>query len=165
MKKSETRSLLIGIGNCERGDDGLGWAFLDKIKDWIPEHMDMVYHYQLNVEDAEIIRHYDQVVFIDAFMGDLPNGFDLFECKAKAGSDVTTHEMKPESVLHLCETIYGNAPDAYLFLIKGYDFELGHIITEKAQVNLEKAVQYFEMKMMNPQMDLMASGKKELRMV
>ena len=24
--------LVFGIGNCGRGDDGLGWAFLDRIR-------------------------------------------------------------------------------------------------------------------------------------
>ena len=62
--------LLIGIGNCSRRDDGLGWAFLDKLKKKMPTGVELIYKYQLNIEDAEMISKTDTVIFIDAFSGE-----------------------------------------------------------------------------------------------
>ena len=44
--------LIIGIGNSSRGDDGLGWAFLDTISQMQPLPGQLEYRYQLVVEDA-----------------------------------------------------------------------------------------------------------------
>jgi Ni,Fe-hydrogenase maturation factor len=61
-----SRTLLIGIGNSGRADDGLGWAFLDEVEKTLPKNYDLEYRYQLQVEDAELISHYNTVFFIDA---------------------------------------------------------------------------------------------------
>ncbi len=36
MKNYDNKNIIIGIGNCGREDDGLGWAFLDEIKSKLP---------------------------------------------------------------------------------------------------------------------------------
>ena len=144
MKKSETKILLIGIGNSGRGDDGLGWAFLDQIKDWVPENIDMVYHYQLQVEDAELLKYYDRVYFIDAFMGELPEGYKIESCHPKAEESFTSHEMSPQGILHLAKTIYGIEPESYLVTISGEYFELKEGLSEFAENNLMQAVNYFK---------------------
>ena len=44
---------------------------------------DIIQRYQLQVEDAEMISRYEQVIFIDAFQNDLPDGLDLGPIVAK----------------------------------------------------------------------------------
>ena len=57
------KTLLFGIGNSGRSDDGLGWEFLDKIKPNFPIDFDMEYRYQLQIEDAELAKQYQRVMF------------------------------------------------------------------------------------------------------
>ncbi|RLD75788.1 MAG: Ni/Fe hydrogenase, partial [Bacteroidetes bacterium] len=64
MKKNKT--IVFGIGNIGRQDDGLGWLFLDHLKEKQFNHLDLEYRYQLQIEDAELICNYDTVIFVDA---------------------------------------------------------------------------------------------------
>ena len=52
MKKSDYKTIILGIGNNGRQDDGLGWAFLDFLEEQNTT-IDLEYRYQLQIEDAE----------------------------------------------------------------------------------------------------------------
>ena len=43
MLENDDKILIIGIGNCARADDGLGWAFIDNIKENLPGNFHCVY--------------------------------------------------------------------------------------------------------------------------
>ena len=51
MKKLD-KTLIIGIGNNTRQDDGLGWCFLDKLTEEGFNEDNLLYKYQLMIEDA-----------------------------------------------------------------------------------------------------------------
>ena len=59
-------ALLVGIGNSGRQDDGLGWAFLDRIEQDALFDGRIEYRYQLQVEDAALVRDAARIVFVDA---------------------------------------------------------------------------------------------------
>jgi hypothetical protein len=42
--------------------------------------------------------------------------------------------------MSLCRSVYGRTPRAYLIGIRGYDFDFGEGLTERARENLEIAV-------------------------
>ena len=73
MSNEETKNILIiGIGNSGRSDDGLGWLMLDTIENKF-SNVDVLYRYQLQIEDAEILSHYPTVIFVDACISELNN--------------------------------------------------------------------------------------------
>lgn len=134
--------LLICIGNNGRGDDGLGWAFADRLKG--DDRFDIAYRYQLQVEDAELISGYDQVWFVDATHQTTEEGF---ECKGIWGVghfSYTTHALHPGAVLQLCHQIYKRHPEAWVMGISGEEFELGKGLSEEAREHLERALAFFE---------------------
>jgi len=135
---------LIGIGNCSRRDDGLGWAFLDKIKKKMPSGPELIYKYQLNIEDAEMISSADTVVFIDAYSGALENGFSFEECLPVDSFEFTTHALSPGVIVSLCKNLYNSEPDAYVLKIQGSEWELKDGLSADAEKNLEKALAFFE---------------------
>jgi hypothetical protein len=48
--------------------------------------------------------------------------------------------MTPFALLHTYRQVYGaDAPPAFLLRIRGYDFELGNPLSDKAAANLEVA--------------------------
>ena len=137
-------TILIGIGNNGRGDDGLGWAFLDLIKQYPECGGRIEYRYQLQVQDAAMISRAPRVIFVDSYKGELPGGFQWKPCKPARNFEFTTHVLAPGAVMHLCEDLYGKAPRADLLLIQGTSWDLQLGLTPGAKTRLDNAVQFFK---------------------
>ena len=135
--------LLIGIGNTGRGDDGLGWLFLDEIEKRYPGMFAAEYRYQLQVEDAELITRYDSVLFIDATQELIPGGCAIRPCESSGSFHYTSHMQSPEAIIYLSEELYGYESDANILHISGYEWELGKQPEIKALDNLERALKLF----------------------
>ena len=140
----EPDTLLIGIGNSGRSDDGLGWAFLDRIQQQAAFDGRVEYRYQLLVEDAALISEAEHVIFIDSFRGELPNGFQLTRCEPLSEFAFTTHVLSPGAVLSLCRDLYGRVPRADALMIQGTSWDLRIGISPEAKRRLENALQFFE---------------------
>jgi hydrogenase maturation protease len=151
------KTLLIGIGNPGRQDDGLGPALVERLAGSRPPERSVVqtsggtveafWVYQLNIEDAYLLRDYEVVVFADACLeGDGPAAMGLISPAAAIA--FTTHEMSPASVLALGEELYGETPLAFLLTIRGYAWEMEEGLTAEAAQNLDLAesllVEFFQ---------------------
>ncbi|MCB0569625.1 MAG: hydrogenase maturation protease [Phaeodactylibacter sp.] len=136
-------TLLVGIGNNSRADDGLGWAFLDALENWPDFEGDIEYRYQLQVEDAPLIANYDSVVFIDAYQGALPEGFRWEVCQPAARFEFSTHALSPGSVLFLCQDLYQASPAAFTLAVAGDEWGLKEGLSVRAQANLQHALHSF----------------------
>ncbi len=147
MKNSKTESsniLLIGIGNTGRGDDGLGWMFLDRIEELYPGRFDLEYRYQLQVEDSALISQYDEVLFIDAAIDELPGGCALKPCSPASSYYFSSHVQSPEAILYLANKLYNTSPKTSVLQISGYEWELGMKPNKKALENMEAALRLFK---------------------
>ena len=142
MKNSNPeKTLLIGIGNSGRSDDGLGWAFADHLQG--DPCLEVIYRYQLQVEDAELISKYPDVWFVDASHKPSPIGFTCERIRGAGHFPYTTHALHPEAVVQLCQEVFGKSPRARLLGISGEAFELGHGLSTTARERLDKALKYF----------------------
>ena len=92
-------TLLFGIGNCSRGDDGLGWAFLDRVLQQADFQGQAEYRYQLGVEDAALVARAGRVIFIDSCNGPIDGGFAWQQCEASAEFEFTSHVLPPGAVM------------------------------------------------------------------
>ena len=140
----EPETLLVGIGNSGRSDDGLGWAFLDRIQQEAVFGGRVEYRYQLQVEDAALISDVEHVIFIDSYHGELPNGFQLTRCEPSREFAFTTHVLPPGAVLSLCQDLYGRVPRADALMIQGTSWDLRIGMSPEAERRLENALQFFE---------------------
>lgn len=140
----EPDALLVGIGNSGRSDDGLGWAFLDRIQQEAGFDGRIEYRYQLQVEDAALIRDVEHVIFVDSYNGELSNGFQLSRCEPVKDFEFTSHVLSPGAVLSLCQDIYGSVPRADVLLIQGeaWDFNIG--LSAAAERRLKNALRFFD---------------------
>ena len=144
MRKKDSESLIIfGIGNNGRQDDGLGWKFLDFLEEQ-NANIDLEYRYQLQIEDAELISNYDKVIFVDATKEETENGFYLKPCHPSEAYSFSTHALNPETILYLSHNLYNHNPDASIFAIQGYDWELKIGLSNKGNINLKNAKKYFK---------------------
>lgn len=137
------RTLLIGIGNYSRGDDAMGWLFLNEIEKIDSGRFDLEYRYQLQVEDADLISNYERVIFVDATEEILDDGFAINSCEPAGTYYFSSHQQSPETVLYLSKTLYPNSPVAFVVAITGYRWGLGEETGEKAEENLKKAIKSF----------------------
>ena len=141
MKKL-SNTLIIGIGNNTRQDDGLGWRFLELMEKEEFNIDNLVYKYQLMVEDAELISEFDSVIFIDACKSALENGFTFERIYPAEKVSFSTHSVPPNQILNLCETIYAKKPKSYLMKIQGYQWNIEIGLSELAKTNLKNAFTY-----------------------
>jgi len=146
MKKSDN-IIVLGIGNNGRQDDGLGWMFLDFLEEQNSD-IDIEYRYQLQIEDADLISNYETVIFVDATKEETEEGFYLEPCHPSEKYSFSTHALAPETVLYLSDKLYDHNPDASIFAIQGYDWELIIGLSEKGTINLDKAIKYFKDKVL-----------------
>lgn len=148
--KSASGTIIFGIGNSGRSDDAIGWAFLDKIEQTGEFEGDLVYRYQLQIEDAELIRNAKQVIFVDAYQGKLKNGFEWKDCVPSNSYSFTSHELAPEAILFLCQDLYDILPSTKVLMIEGEDWDLNIGMSSKAKANLEAAFEDFYVKVLDP---------------
>lgn len=145
--KSED-SLIYGIGNVGREDDGLGWAFVD----WIEENnispkSELVRSYQLHLEDADLISYKKSVLFIDATKKEEIDSFKLSKVSPQMDVTFTSHAISVPSILAVCGQCFENVPEVYLLEIRGYEWELQIGLTSKANKNLEEIITQLNTKM------------------
>ncbi len=87
-----------------------------------------------------MVSRADRVIFVDAFKGELPGGFQWKEVAPSANFEFTTHALSPEAVLFWCEKLFDKTPEAHCLLIAGEIWDIGMGLSEKAMDNLAKVV-------------------------
>jgi hydrogenase maturation protease len=143
-KTEQLPLLLLGIGNDSRGDDGLGWHFAERVQERFGDRVAVEFRYQLQVEDAELIRQYKQVVFVDASEKSHEEGFLLQPCEPAASYCYSSHLQSPEAILYLCTNLYHKQPRAWILSICGEDWLLGRTMSATASRNFQAAWEAWE---------------------
>ena len=138
-----TRVLVLGFGNPGRQDDGLGPAVAAEIEklDW--PGVTARDNYQLVLEDALEIAENDVVWFVDAAR-DGAEPFGIQPLSSAPNIAFTSHLLRAEVLLAICQNYFERAPQAFQVGIRGYDFEFQEGLTEGAQRNLLEAVKFIQ---------------------
>ncbi len=130
------KSLIVGYGNPDREDDGVAWHILRALTiqlglpspksydDEFPEYapIDFAFYLQLTPEMAEDINEYEHVCFVDAHTGNIPEPVRLVAVDSEFQRSPFTHHLTPQSLVSMCETLYGRKPDAALLSVLGHRF-------------------------------------------
>jgi hydrogenase maturation protease len=147
MKNRASRILVYGYGNPGRQDDGLGIDLTIEIEKWCKEkglgNIFFDQNYQLNIEDAEKISNYDQVIFADASINDV-GPFSFEEVIPELKTEFTMHLVSPSFVLGLCQQVFNKRPKVYQLQIKGFSWEFMEQSSNGANNNLKEAVEFLK---------------------
>jgi hydrogenase maturation protease len=136
-------SLIYGIGNDGRQDDGLGWAFIDRLEQIRPRpRAGLRRTYQLSLEDADLISRYARVLFVDATKDAVVESFSLSRPEPKLDFSFTSHAISVPSILATTQQCFEHVPDTYLLAIRGYEWELQQGLTSPAQHNLSQSLEF-----------------------
>jgi hydrogenase maturation protease len=131
-----TNVLVIGYGNPDREDDGVGWHVLQKLSDHFgspvlasdggifeaDHNPQLIFVLQLTPEMAESVAEYDYVCFVDAHTGAYADDVRLTPIKPGYQPSPFTHHFSPESCLELAQALYGRAPTGLVVSVRGYQF-------------------------------------------
>jgi hydrogenase maturation protease len=140
---NDPSSLIYGIGNVGRQDDGLGWAFIDRIEASQPPPRAVLHrNYQLNLEDADLISEFARVLFVDATKDPAVSSFSLTRPEPKLDFSFTSHAISVPSILATAKQCFGYLPEVYLLAIRGYEWELQMGLTAPAEQNLGESVKF-----------------------
>jgi len=136
--------VMLGYGNVACGDDGVGVAAANLLQDRVmSQEVQIVQAHQLLPEHVSYLAQAEQVVFMDARANGCQAGaLEVVEVKPRtvAPQGVFSHHQTPESLLALCQDIYGRAPRATLFTVCGQNFSLGQGLSPLAQAGLLRLV-------------------------
>lgn len=147
--------LIIGYGNPDREDDGAAWHILraltiklgldspESYEDEFPifEPVNFVFYLQLTPEMAEEIAAYDYVCFVDAHTANIPEPVRLINVDSEFQRSPFTHHLTPQSLVSLCETIYGKKPDTALLSVLGHRFLFSRQLSEETLALVPQAVE------------------------
>lgn len=125
MKSYEADFLIVGYGNTMRSDDGVGVVVAEQVGRLCPQ-VDVMVSHQLRPEQADDLRRYRNVVFVDASV-ELPAGAIKFE-SIKPDDDSNApigHHLRPAHLLQLCRDMYGRSPQAYQYAVGVGSLEVG----------------------------------------
>ena len=132
--------LIFGVGNESRGDDALAPLLVRQLQAEGIRYVEFIEDYQLQVEHVTDLLDRSAVLFVDADIS-CAEPFHFSEIAAAKDSSYTSHVMTPFALLHTYRQVYGtDAPPAFLLRMRGYDFELGNPLSDKAAANLEAAM-------------------------
>ena len=148
------KSLIIGYGNPDREDDGVAWHILRELtiklglpspesyEDEFPEYapIDFAFYLQLTPEMAEDINEYEYVCFVDAHTGNIPETVRLVSVESEFQHSPFTHHLTPQSLVSMCETLYGRKPDAALLSVLGHRFLFSRQLSEETAALVPQAV-------------------------
>lgn len=119
-------SLIIGIGNPLRSDDGLGWAVTEQLSLDCNTTCDIQNVYQLTPELAQSMAVVNLVIMIDANHEGKPGELRIRTLSLSAQpSAVGTHYTTPEELAALTAIVYGQCPPVVVVTMTGANFSIG----------------------------------------
>ncbi|HCQ67016.1 MAG TPA: Ni/Fe hydrogenase, partial [Rhodobacteraceae bacterium] len=132
--------LIHGIGNVGRQDDGLGWAFVDWLEaEGLCPRAEKIRHYQMFLEDADLLSRMDRVLFVDASKEAGLDSVRLDPVAARYDLSFTSHALTIPAVMAICRQCFDRVPEVRLLSIRGYSWDLTEGLTPEAQANLDAA--------------------------
>ena len=136
--------LIFAYGNPSRGDDALGPAMYDLLHEKLPDDVELLTDFQLQIEHSMDLDQRKVVLFIDASMS-ATAPFHFYRLQAERDNTFTSHAMSPASLLDAYEQVNKQqAPPSFMLEIRGYEFGLGQPMSEQAELNLQQATSFMK---------------------
>ncbi len=132
--------MVIGYGNVSRNDDGVGWYVIEQLQAHDLRDVELLTAHQLEVDLAETIHEYDAVVFVDAAVPESPHAVTRATVTGEWQSHAVAHFLTPADLLGLCQTLYTARPKAFLFSIRGHDFNFGTALSPATEAAAHEVV-------------------------
>ncbi len=134
-----SNTLVIGIGNTIRGDDGVGIRVAEHLAERYAG-FDVLCIHQLSPEHAETVSRYDRLVFVDASVAtDTVRVTSLH-----AGAEFRlprTHDVSPAGILALADALYQKTPsDVILVEVPASSCDFSEGLSSSTEALVEETI-------------------------
>jgi hydrogenase maturation protease len=151
------KKLIIGYGNPQRQDDGASWNVIQKSATRFGLHLsnynddfynllghnpDFFFCLQLTPEIIDILKDYNEIVFIDTCVGERRDHLEVMQIEAQSTFSTLTHHMSPQFLLSILFSTYHASPKTYLLTIAGSEFMYSEQLSEQTSLLCDQAVEW-----------------------
>ena len=135
-------TLIIGIGNPLRGDDGVGPFLAQTIAARQIPGVQAISAHQLLPEHAALLAEVERVLFVDACLVDFPEEAvvraERLQPEARAAK--LSHQITPERLLLLTDLLWGRVPEAWLIAVPVAQIAVGEGLSACCQRQAARAL-------------------------
>ncbi len=143
-RDQKRKTLIIGIGNPDRGDDVVGLLIARKLKSLIPPAIDIIEHTGGCADLLDLWNGYDQVFLIDAVVSGAPPA-TLHRFNAKRDpvprewfSCSSTHSFGVADAIALAKTLRSCPSHLTIYGIEGIQFNIGGLLSPVLRQEIER---------------------------
>jgi hydrogenase maturation protease len=148
------RKIIIGYGNIDRSDDGVAYEIINLVRQDLGQKIledgdtglenlegdiDSVFLPQLVPEIMELLKGYEQIIFVDAHAGADMDNLNCSRVTPQYISSTFTHHMIPDALLAFLKTLYDHEPEAYIVSVRAHDFDFKRSFSHQTQSLLRPA--------------------------
>ncbi|MEJ5377855.1 MAG: hydrogenase maturation protease [bacterium] len=123
----EGRVHIVGYGNTQRGDDGVGPLVVQRLRSSLgpkPWLRFFLYH-QLEEGLLENLGDASMLILVDASAEDTCHGVQWRKLEPRPTPSAFSHHMDPATLLWLLRLARGSCPETWLVSIRGENFAQG----------------------------------------
>jgi len=137
---SETlKTLLIGVGNPLRGDDGIGQWICEQAAKWKLQHLHVRTMQQLHIDLLEELQNFSAVIIADASKQAEPA--TLEEVDGSETGYASSHHADAATLRALHKNLYQQSIVWHALAIKASKFDMGQPISKETLANGAVALQ------------------------
>jgi hydrogenase maturation protease len=137
---SETlKTLLIGVGNPLRGDDGIGHWICEQAAKWKLQHLHIRTMQQLHIDLLEELQNFSAVIIADASEQKAPA--TLEEVEGSESGYPSSHHADAATLRALHRNLYQQSTEWHALGVKATKFEMGQAISKETLANGALALQ------------------------
>ena len=127
---------IIGYGNPQRRDDGIGPYIVNRLQPHFKHRKDvhLLALHQLEPDIIDTLKTADTLVFVDATADTLTEGRHWVEVQPELNTmPFLIHESAPAFILGLLQCLYHRHPKAWTVSVEGNDFGFGDGLSSDAR--------------------------------
>ncbi len=133
--------LVIGVGNRQRGDDGLGPTAVELLQKKITDKRVAFQHVpQLTPDLAEKVSKVDLVIFIETSVEAPPGSIGERPVEPSESPDVMVHQVGAPQLLALAQATYNRCPQARSFSIGASWMGFGQKLSKDVLLSLPELI-------------------------
>jgi len=131
-KSSKGGQCLVGYGNEERRDDGVGPHVASALREKLAgrEDVEIFIRRQLDPDIIEELSNAEAIILVDATLERLEGGWAMERLTPSLSeASCLTHVLRPRFLVGLFEAIHARRPESWLVSIQGEEFGHGRGLT------------------------------------
>ena len=134
---------IIGYGNPQRRDDGIGPYIVNRLQPFFIQRNDvhLLALHQLEPDIIDTLKSSDTLVFVDAAVEALTEGRDWVEVQPELSTmPFLIHQVAPAFILGLLQCLYHRRPKTWMVSVEGTDFGFGNSLSSDACKRAEQVI-------------------------